>query len=392
MPLRTLDDADLAGAHVLVRVDYNVPLRDGAVADPTRIVASLPTLHHLLDAGAHSLVLMSHLGRPKGKRADELSLAPVCAELERQLQRPVSMAADCVGDKVERLAAELPAGGVLLLENLRFHSEEEDNDDEFSAELARLGTLFVNDAFGAAHRAHASTVGVASHLSSVAGLLLQREVEAFGSLLAEARHPFVAIIGGAKVSSKLAVLQQLMETVDVLVIGGAMAYTFLTARGVPVGASLVEAELQRTAADLLAGAAGAGVAVLLPADHVVAVGGNHDSPRTTDGAEIADGDVGLDVGPRTADQFASRIGEAATVLWNGPVGMFEEPAYAAGTRAVASAVAASTAVTVVGGGDSVAALNVAGLADRISHVSTGGGASLELLEGRELPGVAVLTT
>ena len=392
MPLRTLDDIDLRGGRPLVRVDYNVPLSDGAVADPTRIVASLPTLRRLVDAGAHSLVLMSHLGRPKGKRVAELSLAPVCAELERQLQRPVAHAADCIGDEVERLAAELPAGGVLLLENLRFHPEEEANDDQFAAALARLGSVFVNDAFGAAHRAHASTVGVASHLPAVAGLLLQREVEVLGSLLADAKSPFVAIIGGAKVSSKLAVLQQLMEVVDVLVIGGAMAYTFLAARGVPVGASLVEPDLQQTAASLLSGADGADVEVLLPVDHVVATAGDHGSPRTTEGAEISAGDVGLDIGPRTAAEFASRIGDAATVLWNGPVGMFEEAAYAAGTEAVAAAVAGSAGVTVVGGGDSVAALNAAGAADRITHVSTGGGASLELLEGRELPGVAVLTT
>ena len=391
MALRTINDARIRGERALVRVDYNVPLSNGAVTDPTRIVASLPTLRHLIDYGAHSLVLMSHLGRPNGKRVDEMSLTPVREELERQLQRPVSQAADCVGADVERLAAELPPGGVLLLENLRFHTEEEENDAQFAAQLARLGTLFVNDAFGVAHRAHASTVGIAAHLPAVAGLLLQREVEMIDNLLIKAKPPFVAIIGGAKVSSKLAVLQQLTGVVDVLVIGGAMAYTFLAARGVPVGASLLEPDLRQTAADLMAGADDAEVEVLLPVDHVVSVAGDRGSPRTTEGPEIATGDIGLDIGPRTVELFSSRVADAATVLWNGPVGVFEEAAYAAGTEAIALAVASSPGVTVVGGGDSVAALNAAGAADCVTHVSTGGGASLELLKGKELPGVAVLT-
>lgn len=389
--MRTLDDADVRGARALVRVDYNVPIRNGAVADPTRIDASLPTLQRLADSGAHSLILMSHLGRPEGSRVSELSLSPARERVEALLQRPVSLAPDCVGEEIERLAADLPAGGVLLLENLRFHSEEEANDDGFARRLARLGSLFVNDAFGTAHRAHASTVGVAAHLPSVAGLLLQREIEALSRLLVGAEEPFVAVIGGAKVSSKLAVLEQLMKVVDVLVIGGAMAYTFLSARGVAVGASLVEPELERTASDLLARARAAQVEVLLPVDHVVAVSGDRTIPRTTNGPEIDSGDVGLDIGPRSAEQFARQVRGAATVLWNGPVGMFEEAAYAAGTDAVAAAVAASSGTTVVGGGDSVAAVNAAGVADRITHISTGGGASLELLEGRELPGIAALS-
>ena len=389
--IRSLSSLALAGRRVLVRVDFNVPLADGAVADDTRIRAALPTIRAILDQPGSSVVLMSHLGRPKGKRRERLSLAPVAAHLSTLLGREVAMAPDCVGGAVERRAAALPAGGVLLLENLRFHAAEEAGDAGFARQLAALGQAYVNDAFGAAHRAHASTATVAGYLPAAAGLLMEREVASLGRLLAAPERPFVAIVGGAKVSSKVAVLEHLLPKVDTLLIGGGMAYTFLQAGGVAVGDSLVEPELRAAAAALVRRAEELGVALLLPVDHVAADAVAADARRTvTETAAIAAGAIGVDVGPRTVAAFGAAIAAAGTVLWNGPMGVFEVAPFAEGTFAVAQAVAACTGTTVVGGGDSVAAINAAGVAERITHVSTGGGASLELLEGRELPGVAAL--
>ncbi len=382
---------DLAGRRVLTRVDFNVPLAGGAVADDTRIRAALPTIRAILAAADASVVLMSHLGRPKGVRRPELGLTPVAARLAALLERPVQMAPDCVGPEVERRAASLAPGAVLLLENLRFHAAEEAGEEAFARQLAALGDAYVNDAFGAAHRAHASTAAVARYLPSGAGLLMEREVAALGNLLAAPRRPFVAIVGGAKVSSKLAVLENLLPKVDTLLIGGAMAYTFLAARGTAVGNSLVEQELVVAAGALLERADELGVRLLLPCDHVTAAALTDDAERgATDGADIPAGAIGVDIGARTVAAFGAAIADAGTVMWNGPMGVFEVAPFAAGTFAVAEAVAACRGTTVVGGGDSVAAINAAGVADRIAHVSTGGGASLELLEGRELPGVAAL--
>ena len=389
--VRGMEALDLAGRRVLVRVDFNVPLAAGGVADDTRIRAALPTIRAILAQRGACVVLMSHLGRPKGARRAELSLAPVAACLADLLGRDVEMAPDCVGPEVERRAASLAPGAVLLLENLRFHAAEEAGDAAFARQLAGLADAYVNDAFGAAHRAHASTATVAEYLPSAAGLLMEREVAALGDLLAAPRRPFVAIVGGAKVSSKVAVLEHLLPKVDTLLIGGAMAYTFLAAGGTAVGNSLVEPDLYATADALVRRAGQLGVRFLLPCDHVAAQAVAEDAARTvTAGADIADGGIGVDIGPRTVAAFKAAVAAAGTVMWNGPMGVFEVAPFAAGTFAVAEAVAACGGTTVVGGGDSVAALNAAGVADRISHVSTGGGASLELLEGRELPGVAAL--
>lgn len=389
--IRSMAALDLAGRRVLTRVDFNVPVAGGAVADDTRIRAALPTIRAILAAPGASVVLMSHLGRPKGVRRPELGLAPVAARLAALLRRPVEMAPDCVGPEVERRAASLAPGAVLLLENLRFHAAEEAGDEVFARQLAALGDAYVNDAFGAAHRAHASTATVARYLPSGAGLLMEREVAALGNLLAAPRRPFVAIVGGAKVSSKVAVLENLLPKVDTLLIGGAMAYTFLAAVGTAVGNSLVEQGLIASAAALLERAGELGMRLLLPCDHVTAAAVAADAERSeTAGADIPAGAIGVDIGPRTVAAFGAAIAAAGTVMWNGPMGVFEVAPFAAGTFAVAEAVAACGGTTVVGGGDSVAAINAAGVADRISHVSTGGGASLELLEGRELPGVAAL--
>ena len=386
-----LADLALAGRRVLLRVDFNVPLADGAVSDDTRIRAALPTLRAILDQPGASVVLMSHLGRPKGSPRAALSLAPVAARLGALLGRPVTMAPDCVGPEVERLAAALPPGGVLLLENLRFHPEEEAGDAAFARRLAALGGAYVNDAFGAAHRAHASTALVARHLPAAAGLLMEREVAVLTQLLAAPARPFVALVGGAKVSSKAAVLDHLLPKVDSLLIGGGMAYTFLQARGVAVGGSLVEPDLVAAAGELLRRAGELGVELALPCDHVAAEAVSAAAAHAvTPHAAIPGGAVGVDIGPRTRALFQARIAAARTVMWNGPMGICELAPFAAGTHAVAQAVAECPGTTVVGGGDSLAAVNAAGVAGRITHVSTGGGASLELLEGRALPGVAAL--
>ncbi len=396
--LTTVDQVDLAGKRVFVRVDFNVPLEpaDGGlrVADDTRIREALPTLRYVVEHGGR-LVVASHLGRPKGKRDPKQSLAPAVARLAELLGRPVPLLPDSVGPEVEARVSALGPGEAIALENLRFHPGEEKNDPEYAAALARLADVYVNDAFGAAHRAHASTAGMVPLVPvRAAGFLMKKELDYLGRALARPARPFVAILGGAKVSDKIGVLERLVQVVDALLIGGAMAYTFLKAQGVGTGKSLVEEGLVDLARQLVDKAKSRGVALLLPEDHVVVE--RLDAPsasRTTDGRAIPDGWIGVDIGPRTVERFAREIRQAKTVVWNGPMGIFESEGFARGTFAVARATAeASTAgaTTIVGGGDSVSAVRQAGVADRITHVSTGGGASLEFLEGKLLPGVAAL--
>jgi phosphoglycerate kinase len=390
---RKLSVGDLrgvAGKRVFCRVDFNVPLASGKVMDDARIVASLPTIRLLASSGAR-VVLASHLGRPKGKPKPELSLAPVAAHLSGLLGRPVAFVEDSVGPAAEAAVASLQSGGVLLLENLRFHPEEESDEPGFAKALASLADVYVDDAFGSAHRAHASTAGVPSLLKpAAAGLLMQAELDHLGRLLHDPERPFVAILGGAKVSDKIDLIDNLLPRVDTFLIGGAMAYTFLAAQGVAVGRSLVEADRIDTARSLLGRIEAGGKRVVLPVDHVAAVGGDDANVRTTGGSALAADEAGMDVGPKTALMFASEIARAGTVLWNGPVGRFEVPAFSTGSRRVAEALASSGAVTVVGGGDTGAAVHAFGLTAKMTHVSTGGGASLEFLSGLELPGVAAL--
>lgn len=393
MPIRSLDQIDLAGRRVFVRVDFNVPIRDGVIQDDTRIQAALPTLRAVLDAGG-SLVVASHLGRPKGGPDPAFSLAPVAERLAQLLGAPVRLAPEVVGPRTTELARGLGPGAVLLLENLRFHPGETKNDPELSGQLADLAQAYVNDAFGSSHRAHASVAGMAERFAPgerAAGHLLLAEVRAFRQVLDEPRRPLVAILGGAKVSDKIAVLQNLVGRVDRLVVGGAMAYTFLAAQGVATGDSLVEPDRIEMAREILAAATARGVDLLLPSDHLAAREMAEGAEvRTTPGAEIPAGWKGLDLGPRSREAFARAVADAGTVIWNGPMGVFELPSFAEGTFAVARAVAACPGFTVVGGGDSVSAVKKSGVASRIGHISTGGGASLELLEGKVLPGLAAL--
>ncbi len=390
MAKQTIRDVDVRGKRALVRVDFNVPLEGDRITDDTRITAALPTIEALRRAGA-AVVLMSHLGRPKGKPDPRYSLAPVARHLGELLGASVPLLPDCVGPEVERFVQGLEPGDVALLENLRFHAEEEANDPEFARQLAALGDLYVNDAFGTAHRAHASTEGVAGHLPAVAGLLMERELDALGRALEQPERPFVTILGGAKVSDKIGVIENLLGRVDALLIGGGMANTFLAAQGHPIGKSLAEPDKAELAADLLRRAEERNVTLALPVDVVVAPELTEDAPRrTVDATAVPDDQAIYDIGPRTVERYHGLLGGAKTVVWNGPMGVFEVAPFAAGTRAIAEAVATCGAFTIVGGGDSVAALEQLGLADRISHVSTGGGATLELLEGQELPGVAAL--
>jgi phosphoglycerate kinase len=390
MAKKTVRDIDLSGKTVLVRVDFNVPIKDGVVGDDTRITAALPTLKYILGVKGTKLVLMSHLGRPK-KPDKENSLAPVAKRLGELLEKPVTLAPDCVGPEAEKVVAAMRPGDVVLLENVRFHPEEEKNDPAFAAKLAALGDVYVNDAFGTAHRAHASTEGVARKLPAVAGFLMEKEITFLGGVFEKPAKPFLAIIGGAKVSTKIAVLESLLPRVDAFIIGGGMAFTFLKAQGRKVGSSLVEDDFLNTASDFLGKAKARGVDVLLPVDHRVAAAYDEKAAaEPVDGVDVPDGRMALDIGPKSEALFADRIAKAKTIIWNGPMGVFEFTNFAAGTLAVATAVAGAKAVTVVGGGDSVAAVNEFGLAEKISHVSTGGGASLEMLEGKVLPGIAAL--
>lgn len=393
--IRSLSPEQLKGRRALVRVDFNVPLQAGQVSNDQRIRAALPTLQWLLERNVR-LVLMTHLGRPKGKPQDALRTRPVGEHLAQLLHCEVLCLDDCIGPAVEAAIKESQAP-VVMLENTRFYKQETENDPEFSAQLAQWGDFYVNDAFGTAHRAHASTVGVAAYLPAYAGLLMEKELNALSGLLNQPKHPFVAIIGGAKVSSKLAVLQNLLPKVDTLVVGGAMAYTFLAAQGFDVGQSLIEPELFATARELLQKADSLGKQLLLPVDTVLATATDASSAAVTldlhqPGQSIAHL-TGVDLGPCSIEAIAKVVRSARTILWNGPMGVFENPVFAAGTEAVARMVAEATqkgAVSVVGGGDSVAAVEKLNLADHFTHVSTGGGASLEFLEGKELPGIAVL--
>ena len=389
--IRSIEQLDISGKRLFIRVDFNVPLdkKTGKVKDDARIRAALPTIQYAIERRAKA-ILASHLGRPDGKVVPEMSLEPAGSVLSRLLGRDVIFADDCVGDGVRKLVGELREGQVLLLENLRFHAEEEANDDEFSRELASLAEVYVDDAFGTVHRAHASTVGMVKHVAQRgAGFLVSSELKHLQPLLKGAAKPYLAILGGAKVSDKIKVIDQLIGKVDALLIGGAMAYTFLQARGVAVGASRVEKDKIDVARRILERAR---AEVLLPVDHVVASEPKGGIP-TQVVSTIPDGQLGLDIGPKTSELYRQRIVGAQTIFWNGPMGMFEVSEYAAGTRAVADALVEATrhgAQTVVGGGDSAAAIAEFGLADKVTHVSTGGGASLEFLEGRELPGVKVL--
>jgi len=391
----SIRDLDMNGKRVFIRVDFNVPLENGAVSDDTRIRETLPTLRLAMERGAR-LVLASHLGRPKGKADPKYSLAVVAAKLSELLGKPVEFASNCFGPDAEAKSRSLASGGVLLLENVRFHSEEEANDPAFSEKLAALcDGILVCDAFGSAHRAHASVVGITKFVrQSAAGLLMQKELEYMGRAISNPDRPFLSVLGGAKVSDKIEVVQNLMKLADGMIIGGAMAYTFLKSQGLPVGKSLVENDKLDVARGLLEEAGKRNFRLLLPVDHVLAESPNSSTTKITSIADTPDGLMGLDIGPKTIDLFTGQISKARTIVWNGPLGMFEKPAFAQGTLAVARAVAAATmagATSIVGGGDSVAAVEQSGLANQISHISTGGGASLEFLAGEKLPGVEALS-
>jgi len=414
MDKMTVHDVELARRRVLMRVDFNVPIEDGVIQDETRIQAALPTIRHIIDAGA-SLTLMSHMGRPGGKRVPEMSLAPVADCLSGLLNRPVACLNDCVGEEVRSHVASMQPGDVCVLENLRFHPEEEGKpevatdatDDErasaksemkgrqalFAEELAKLGDLYVNDAFGTAHRAHASMAVVTEHFDAcVAGDLLQKEIQYLGQAVSNPERPYLAVIGGAKISGKIDVLMNLANAVDVVIVGGGMVYTFMKALELPVGDSLVEDDKVALAAETLTALEAKGVRLMLPVDHVVA--DRFDAGAQTDvvaNEGIREGWMALDIGPRSIELFCAEVAQAKMVVWNGPMGCFEMAPFAAGTNALAKAIAETDCISIVGGGDSVSAVNRAGLADRFTHISTGGGASLEFLEGKELPGIAALT-
>jgi phosphoglycerate kinase len=386
-------DLDVKGKRIFMRVDFNVPLNDaGEITDDTRIQASLPTIQYIVKGGGR-LILASHLGRPKGKPNPKMSLKPAATRLGQLLGKPVAFAADCIGPDAESAAKALKDGDVLLLENVRFHPEEEKNAPEFAQKLAALAEVYVDDAFGSAHRAHASTEGITHYLSPcAAGLLMEKELEYLGKAVENVARPYVAIVGGAKVSDKIELLQNFLKIADTVLIGGAMAYTFLKAQGIEVGKSKTEDDKLDLAKALLQEAKSKGKQFLLPKDHIVAEKFDASAPAETVTTPAIPADrIGLDIGPATRAQYAAEIGKAKTIVWNGPMGVFEMPQFAQGTLAIAKAVAASSAVSIVGGGDSVSAVKKMGVADKISHISTGGGASLEFLSGLTLPGVAALT-
>ncbi len=387
---KSITDINVAGKKVLARCDFNVPMQDGVITDVKRITGAMPTIKYLSEHGA-KVILCSHMGRPKGEFNMKYSLAPVAEKISEYLGKPVIMAKDVIGEDAKAKAAALKDGDVMLLENVRFHKEEEKNDPEFAKELASMADIFVNDAFGTAHRAHASTEGVSHYLPSVCGFLIQKELDVMGGALEHPEHPFVAILGGAKVSDKIGVINNLIDKVDTLIIGGGMAYTFLAAKGYKIGSSLCETEKLDLALELLAKAKEKGVELLLPVDNRL---GDKYDPKCNfmlvNSDEIPDGWMGLDIGPATEVLFGDAIKGAKTVVWNGPMGVSEWDKFASGTRAVAQAVADSGAVSIIGGGDSAAAIEKLGFADKVTHISTGGGASLEFLEGLVLPGIACL--
>ena len=386
----TLNDVNLGGKRVLCRVDFNVPIADGQVSDDSRIVAALKTVKHILQQGG-KLILASHLGRPKGKVDAKYTLAPVARRLGELLGREVPLAPDCIGPEVQKMVDALKNGDVLLLENVRFHAEEELNDPAFSRELAKLADAYVNDAFGTAHRAHASTEGVAHLLNpAVAGFLMEDEIRYLGQALTEPARPFVAILGGAKAKDKIPVIHNLIKKVDTLLIGGGMAYTFLKAEGLEVGRSLVQEDQIELARDLLAESRAQNVTVLLPEDHLTGSDPESSEAHVYENSAFPQDEMGLDIGPKTVQRYAEVIAKAKTVVWNGPMGVFENATFAKGTFAIAKALADSGAVTIIGGGDSMAAVKRSGLEDRMTHISTGGGASLEFLEGKKLPGIQAL--
>ena len=388
---KSVEDIDVAGKRVLVRCDFNVPFDgEGNISDPKRIDEALKTIRYLIDHHA-KVILCSHLGRPKGEFNPKYSLAPVAEYLSKVLGQPVQMAKDVIGDSAKAICASLKEGEAALLENVRFHKEEEKNDPEFSKALASLAEIYVNDAFGTAHRAHASTAGVAAYLPAVCGYLIQKEITVMGNALANPKRPFIAILGGAKVSDKIGVISNLLDKVDTLIIGGGMAYTFMKALGYSIGTSICEDDKLDLAQEMMAKAKDKNVKFLIPLDNVVAdkydENANH---QIADSDQIPDGWMGLDIGPKTQELFTSALKGAGTVVWNGPMGVSEWKNFAAGTVAVAKAVAESGAVSIIGGGDSAAAVEQLGFADKMTHISTGGGASLEFLEGLELPGIACL--
>ncbi len=389
MAIRTIEQLPIEGKRTFIRVDFNVPLEGGRISDDNRVRAALPTIRHAVARGA-KLVLASHLGRPKGQVVPAMRLEPVGSRLAELLEVDVIAAEDCVGDGVRKLAQDLRDGQVLLLENLRFHQGETANDEAFAEKLAGLAEVYVNDAFGTAHRAHASTVGMVRHFEHKGvGYLIRKELKFLGDALREPKRPFVALLGGVKVSDKIGVISSLLHKADAILIGGAMAYTFLAARGEQVGESRVESDKLELARNLLDQAVERKVDLVLPVDHVVAEGLEATAGEPVSGAVPA-GRMGLDIGPETVKAYAERLASARTVFWNGPMGVFENAAFAAGTFGVARALADSKAISVVGGGDSAAAIRASGLADRVSHISTGGGASLEFVEGKQLPGIAAL--
>lgn len=391
MNKKTIEDVDVKGKKVIVRVDFNVPLDENKkITDDNRIVGALPTIKYLVEKGAKT-ILVSHLGRPKEGFEDKYSMKPTAVRLGELLGKEVIMAKDVIGEDAKAKAAALKDGEVLMLENVRFHKEETKNDPTFSKELASMAEIFVNDAFGTAHRAHASTAGLADHLPAVCGYLIQKEIEVMGKALSHPERPFVAILGGAKVSDKIAVIENLIDKVDTLIVGGGMAYTFFKAKGYSIGTSICEDDKVELAKSLMEKAASKGVKLLIPVDNVIGFEFKNDTERKiVDSKNMLDGWMGMDIGPKTVEAYSAEIKNAKTVVWNGPMGVFEFSNFENGTKEVAKAVAESGSVSIIGGGDSAAAVEQLGFADKITHISTGGGASLEFLEGKVLPGIDVL--
>ncbi|MCF7887115.1 MAG: phosphoglycerate kinase [Candidatus Omnitrophica bacterium] len=392
MNKKSVKDLDLQGKKVLMRVDFNVPLDSSQnITDDSRIQAALKTINYIRESGA-KLILMSHLGRPKGQKNQELSLKPVAERLSQLINQPVRMVDDCIGQKVKEEVNGLKNGEVILLQNLRFYPQEKANDQDFAKELASLADIYVNDAFGTAHRAHASTEGVTHFLDSVAGFLIDKEIQYFQKVLTEPKKPFVFILGGAKVSDKIPVIENMIDKADSIIIGGAMAYTFLKVKGIEIGSSLLEEDMFDVIKKILTKAKERGVELLLPIDHLVTDDiKKSQNVKTTEEADIEPGWIGVDIGPKTQKEFSQKIKEANTIVWNGPMGIFENDLFSQGTKSIAEAITESQAVSVIGGGDTAAAVKKFELSDKMSHISTGGGASLELLEGKELPGISALS-